>query len=57
MALIAYDEAGNIVGLRRLEYPAVTEGEEGRAIKAYVYSNGADIVKVVVLGEVQLKAK
>ncbi len=57
LALIAYDEAGNIVGLRRLEYPAVTEGEEGRAIKAYVYSNSADIVKVVVLGEVQLKAK
>lgn len=55
VALIAYDEAGNIVGVRRLEYPAVGEGGQGQAIKVFVYSNSADIAKVDVLGEAQIK--
>lgn len=55
VALIAYDEAGKVIGVRRLEYPSLTEGEEGQAIKVYVYSNSTDIAKVDVLGEAQLK--
>lgn len=55
VGLIAYDEAGNIVGVRRLEYPAVIAGGQGQAIKIYVYSNSADIAKVDVLGEAQIK--
>jgi LysM repeat protein len=54
VALIAYDETGKVVGVRRLEYAALTEGEEGQAIKAYVYSNSADIAKVIVLAEAQI---
>ena len=55
VGLVAYDETGNIVGIRRLEYPAVTGGEQGQAIKVFVYSNSADIAKVDVLGEAQIK--
>ncbi len=57
VALIAYDQSGSIVGLRRLEYPAVTQGDEGHAIKVSVYSGSSDIAKVEVLGEAQLKKK
>jgi hypothetical protein len=55
VALIAYDESGKVVGVRRLEYPAVTEGDQGQAIKVYVYSESNDISKVDVRGEGQLK--
>ncbi len=51
VALIAYDADGRIVGVRRLEYSPVTEGEEGRAIKVVVYSNSRDIQKVDVRAE------
>jgi LysM repeat protein len=52
VALIAYDEAGGIVGVRRMEYSPVTEGEEGQAVMIYVYSNSEDIQEVDVLAEV-----
>ncbi len=58
VALIAYDETGRVVGVRRLEYPAVLESEEGddgQTIKAYVYSNSAEIARVDVKGEAQYK--
>jgi hypothetical protein len=51
VALIAYDEGGQVVGVRRLEFTPVTEGEEGQAIKVYVYSNGHDIQQVDVRAE------
>ncbi len=51
VALIAYDSDGHIVGVRRLEYSPVTEGEDGRAIKVYVYSNSRDIQQVDVRAE------
>lgn len=54
VALIAYDASGQVVGVRRLEYAPLTEGEEGQAIKVYVYSNGKDIQQVDVLAEALL---
>lgn len=51
VALIASDADGQIVGVRRLEYVPVTEGEEGQAIKVYVYSNSRDIQQVDVRAE------
>ena len=51
VALIAYDENNNVVGVRRFEYLPATGGEEGRPIKVSVYSNNEDIKQVVVLGE------
>ena len=57
VALIATDADGRIVGVRRLEYTPVTEGEEGRAIKVYVYSNSRDIQQVDVRAEAILSEK
>ena len=51
VALVAYDADGRIVGVRRLEYSPVTEGEDGQAIKVVVYSNSRDIQKVDVRAE------
>lgn len=51
VALIAYDQKGNIVGVRRMEYQAAEVGEEGLAFKAYVYSSSQDIQSVKVLAE------
>ena len=51
VALVATDADGRIVGVRRLEYTPVIEGEDGQAIKVYVYSNGRDIQKVDVRAE------
>lgn len=51
VALIATDADGRIVGVRRLEYTPLTEGEDGQAIKVYVYSNSRDIQQVDVRAE------
>jgi hypothetical protein len=51
LALIAYDKDGNLVGMRRMEYTPVTEGEEGQSVKLWVYSSSEDIKQVSVLGE------
>jgi LysM repeat protein len=51
VALIATDADGQIVGVRRLEYTPVTEGEDGQAIKVYVYSNSRAIQQVDVRAE------
>ena len=51
VALIAYDQKGNVVGVRRMEYPAAEVGEEGLAFKAYVYSSSQDIQSVKVMAE------
>jgi hypothetical protein len=51
VALIAYDQKGQIAGVRRMEYPASQVGEEGLAFKAYVYSSSQDIQSVKVLAE------
>ncbi|MDK2982516.1 MAG: hypothetical protein PWQ55_2863 [Chloroflexota bacterium] len=51
VALIAYDAGGQVVGVRRLEYAPLTEGEEGQAIKVYVYSNSRAIQQVDVRAE------
>jgi hypothetical protein len=51
VALIAYDENSNVVGVRRFEYAPTTDREEGQPIKVSVYSNNEDIKQVVVLGE------
>ena len=51
VALIAYDQDSNIVGVRRLEYTPYTESEDGQTIKVSVYSENEAIKQVVVLGE------
>ena len=55
VVLIAYDLKGNVVGVRRLEYPGGVEGEQGKAIKVYVYSIGEDIRKVDVIAEAKIQ--
>ena len=51
LALIAYDQAGNLVGVRRMEYTPVVGNEEGQAVKLSVYSSSEDIKQVNVMGE------
>lgn len=51
VVLMAYDEAGQLVGIRKIEYSPITTGETGQTIKIFVYSNSKDIKQVNVLGE------
>ncbi len=51
VGLIAFDADGHVVGVRRLEYAPLTEGEDGQAIKVYVYSNSRAIQQVEVRAE------
>ncbi len=51
IGLVAYDQDGRVVGVRRLEYTGGGEDEAGQAIKVYVYSNAEDIRKVDVMAE------
>lgn len=51
LALIAYDQTGNLVGVRRMEYTPVVGSEEGQAVKLSVYSSSEDIKQVNVMGE------
>lgn len=54
VALIAYDEAGNIAGVRRMEVAPESDSPEGQALRLMVYSSGNIIARVEVRAEAQV---
>ncbi len=51
LVLVAYDNEGNIVGVRRMEFSPDIDSEESKSVKLWVYSSSEDIEQVSVLGE------